>query len=135
MLIPLLAALLAGNLQVAAACSGAQPAILQAAVRSVTQAGDLNHYVVAITVANHGSGAQPGNTLQSVEVDQDGQKVDQKSVPPLHPGQAAVVTYAFDRSRLARDGTTDLDFRLVVRDAVPGPAACAVPSEPTHLRV
>jgi hypothetical protein len=68
---------------------------------------------------------------------QDGEKVDQKGIPPLRSGQAAVVTYGFDRSRIAEDRSTDLAFRLVVRSPVPipGPAACAVPSESTHLRV
>ncbi|HEY3885838.1 MAG TPA: hypothetical protein VGL62_11555, partial [Vicinamibacterales bacterium] len=80
MLTPLLVALLAGQVQVAAACSGAQPAIVGAAVRSVTQNGDLNHYVVAITVTNQGSAGQPGNTLQSIAVYQDGDKVDQKGL-------------------------------------------------------
>ena len=135
MLIPLLAVLLAGPGQVAAACSGAEPAILQAAVRAVTPNGDLKHYVVAVTVANQGSAAQPGTTLQSIEVLQDGQKVDQKGVPPLHPGQAAVVTYAFDRSRLAREGSTDLDFRLVEHDGVRRTSACALPTGGKHLRV
>jgi hypothetical protein len=135
MLTLLLVALLAGNVQLAAACSGADPAIINAAMRTVTQNGEVNRYTVAITVANQGTATQPGNTLQSVEIYQDGQKVDQKGVPPLRAGQAAVVTYGFDRSRLARERTTDLDFRLVVHNTVPGPAACAVPSEPTHLRV
>lgn len=135
MLTPLLVALLTGNVQIAAACSGADPAIIGATVRAVTQNGAVNHYTVAVTVANQGTGTQPGNTLQSVEVYQDGEKVDQKGVQPLHAGQAAVVTYGFDRSRVARNRSTDLDFRLVVHNAVPGPAACAVPSEATHLRV
>ncbi len=88
MLTPLLVALLAGtgNVQIAAACSGAEPSIVQAAVRSVAHNGPLNHYTVAVTVTNQGSMRQPGNTLQSVAVYQNGDKVDQKGLQPLRPG-------------------------------------------------
>jgi len=135
MFTPLLVALLAGTMQVASVCTGADPAIVQAAVRSVTPNGDLNRYVVAITVTNQGNAGQPGNTLQSVAVYQDGEKVDQKGLPPLRPGQSATVRYAFDRSHLARERTTDLRFQLVFKNAVPGAVSCdAAPSE-THLRV
>jgi hypothetical protein len=133
MLTPLLVALLAGNVQIAAACP--EPAMMQAAVRSVTQNGDLNHYVVAITVTNQGGAAQPGNTLQSVAVYQDTDKVDQKGLPPLRPGQSATVTYAFDRSTLARARTTKLRFKLVFKNSVPGAVACDVPNDETSLSV
>lgn len=135
MLIPLLVALVAGNVQVAAACSGAEPSIVQAAVRSVSQNGDLNHYVVAVRVTNQGGAAQPGNTLQSIAVYQDGDKVDQKGLPPLRAGQSATVTYAFDRSNLSRARSTKLRFKLVFKNAVPGAVACGVPNDETRLSV
>jgi hypothetical protein len=135
MLIPLLVALLAGNVQIAAACSGPEPSIVQAAVQSMTQNGSLNHYVVAITVTNQGSARQPGNTLQSIAVYQNGDKVDQKGLQPLRPGQSQTVTYGFDRNHRSEARSTNLRFKLVFKNAVPGPVACDVPNGEARLRV
>jgi hypothetical protein len=135
MLTPLIGVLLAGSVQIAAACSGAEPSIDQAAVRSVTQNGDLNHYVVAITVSNHGSAGQPGNTLQSIAVYQNGDKVDQKGLPPLRSGGRATVTYAFDRNHRSEARSTNLRFKLVFKNQVPGAVACDVPTGEARLRV
>jgi hypothetical protein len=123
MMIPaLLAAILVGNAPVAVACSGAEPAIVGAALQSRTTNGNLNHYVVAVHVKNLGSKGQPSNTLQSVEVLQNGDHVDQKGLPPLRPGQTATVFYAFDRSAGAAGHTTRLSFGL---SAHAGSTACS----------
>jgi hypothetical protein len=45
------------------------------------------------------------------------------------------VTYAFDRSTLARARTTKLRFKLVFKNSVPGAVACDVPNDETRLSV
>lgn len=49
-------------------CSGADPAIVGASLKSATPNGDLTHYVVDVTVTNRGGAGQPSNLLQSVDV-------------------------------------------------------------------
>ena len=100
----------------AASCGGAAPAITTAIVKNVTPQGGLNHYQFAITIVNNGS-AQASNTLQSVDVYQNQQKLDAKSVPPLAAGQSYTVTYVSDRSRQAGDGTSKLTFKLDVHQS------------------
>ena len=86
LLLPLTLAL-AAPLVAAAPCNGANPAIVGAELQSRTTNGNLNHYVVAVHVKNLGTQGQPSNLLQSVEVLQDGDHVDQKGLPPLRPGR------------------------------------------------
>src|SRR5215469_11655686 len=102
-------------LMLAAALSGgpcADPTIVSAGVQSVTQNGALNHYTVAITVMNQGDVAQPSNLLESVDVIQASRKTGQMGLQPLGPHQSQKVTYSFDRSVEAGNGTTDLTFIL-----------------------
>jgi hypothetical protein len=96
----------------AALTSCANPSILSAGVQSATTDGALRHYTIAITVANQGNLRQPSNLLQSLVVNQDGQKVNQIGLRPLRPKQSQKVTYSFDRAADAGDGTTDLTFTL-----------------------
>jgi hypothetical protein len=105
MLAVMLAAALAG-----ASC--ANPSILSAAVQSATANGALKHYTIAITVKNLGNVRQPSNLLQSVDVFQDDQRVDRIGLQPLGPKRSQTVTYGFDRSADAGDGTTNLLFTL-----------------------
>lgn len=114
MLALLLAPLLFGAPVIAAggSCHGADPGITGATVRSMSTNGNLNHYVIAVTVQNMGSGKQPSNLLQSVNVYQNGDKVDQKGLQPLNPGKSQTVTYAFDRASEARPKTTHFRFML-----------------------
>jgi len=93
-----------------AAC--ANPSILSATIQPVTANGGLNHYTIAITVQNQGNVRQPSNLLQSVDVIQDGLRVDRIGLQPLSPKQSQKVTYSFDRSADAGDGTTNLTFTL-----------------------
>ncbi len=117
-------------------CAGADPAIIGAAVKSTTQNGSLNHYVIAITVRNLGSMKQASNLLQSVDVFQNGNKVDQKGLQPFKPGTSQTVTYAFDRSTEADAKTThfrfQLDFHMI---AVPGNADCNTGNDTFRLDV
>jgi hypothetical protein len=105
MLAFILAATLTG-----AAC--ADPSILSAGIQSVTTNGGLNHYTIAITIQNQGDAQQPNNLLQSVDVFQDDQKVDQIGLSPLASKQSQKVTYGFDRAADAGVGTTNLTFTL-----------------------
>lgn len=103
------------TLIVAAALTGAacaNPSILSAQSQSVTTNGGLNHYTVAITVQNQGNIRQPSNLLQSVDVFQDGLRVDRIGLQPLRPNQMQKVTYGFDRAADAGEGTTNLAFNL-----------------------
>jgi archaellum component FlaG (FlaF/FlaG flagellin family) len=91
------------------------PAITTAVASQVGNNGDLTTYDVAIRVKNAGS-AEPSSLLQSVQVFQNGTKVDQKGTPPLQAGGTATVHYRLQRSSEARAGTTHLRFSLVVHD-------------------
>ncbi len=90
----------------------ANPSILSAGVQSAVANGALEHYTIAITVQNIGDARQPSNLLQSVDVFQDGQKVDQLGLKPLGPNQSQIVTYGFDRAADVGAGTTKLKFIL-----------------------
>jgi hypothetical protein len=106
--IPLFALIIAAALT-GAGC--ANPSILSA-IQSVSTNGGLNHYTIAITVQNQGSMRQPSNLLQSVDVFQDGSRVDRIGLQPLRPNQMQKVTYGFDRAADAGDGTTHFIFSL-----------------------
>lgn len=93
-----------------AAC--ANPSILSASVQSVSANGGLHHYTIAVTVQNRGSVRQPSDLLQSMDVFQNGLRVDRIGLQPLRPAQTQKVTYGFDRSADAGDGTTNLLFNL-----------------------
>jgi subtilase family serine protease len=107
-------AVLAPLVALTGSCSG--PAITAAGVQSTHDDGDVRHYDIAITVTNHGSAAVPASVLDSVEIYQDGTKVDQKGLPWLKPGQSATVRYDFQRASDARRNSTQLRLRLVQRD-------------------
>jgi len=101
------------------ACSGADPAIVSAAVQSTASDGRVNRYSVAIRVANLGAAKQPSNLLQSVDVYENGIKLDTKGLPPLRPGQSYTFVYVYQRSTDAGAGTTDLRLNLTVRKPSP----------------
>jgi hypothetical protein len=90
----------------------ANPSIVSANVASVTVNGTLKHLTVAISVSNLGVVRQPSNLLQSLDVLQDDERVGRVGLQPLRPKQTQRVTYAFDRSADAGDGTTSLTFLL-----------------------
>ena len=93
----------------------AAPTISSAVANQLGSNGNLNTYDVAITVKNTG-GAEPASLLQSVQVFQNGDKVDQKGTPPLAAGGRATVHYRLTRSSDARPGTTHLRFSIVLHD-------------------
>jgi len=102
-----------------AACIGADPAIVSAHVKGITTDGHVNRYTLNIRVINFGNLKQPSNVLQSVEIYQNGIKLDTKGVPPLGPHQAYSFPYVFQRSINAGDGTSTLALKLVMRQPSP----------------
>ena len=102
-----------------AACTGADPAIVSAAVKGMTSDGRVNKYAVSIRVVNLGRLKQPSNLLQSVEIWQNDIKLDMKGLPPLRPGQSYTFTYIYQRSTDAGVGTSDLTLRLTMRQPSP----------------
>ena len=115
-----LAIVSAGPGVASAACGGADPAITTVAVKSVTQAGGINHYTLTGTVVNDGSQAQAKDTLQFVDIfQQPGEKLDAKGIPPLAPGQSYTFSYVMLRSAEAGNGTTTLHFQLDLHQPAP----------------
>lgn len=103
----------------ATSCSGADPAILSARVQGTTSDGSVNRYSLAIRVANLGRAKQPSNVLQSVEIYENGIKLDTKGLPPLRPGQSYTFVYVYQRSTDAGAGTTELHLTLTVSHPSP----------------
>lgn len=97
---------------VVAQCSVSQPSITSARVTNSVPDESRTRYEIGVTVTNIGDQGQSSKTLQSVEILQDGMKVDQKGVPPLAAGKPYTFTYAFVRANDAGNGTTRLDFQL-----------------------
>jgi subtilase family serine protease len=114
---------------VASSCGA--PAITNAGIQSTSTSGDVRFTRVAITVVNHGP-AQAPSILQSVDVYQNGSKVDQKGVPPLKAGASATVTYTFKRSAEAHDDTTRLRLQLAGHDAH---GSCSTSGSPVRITV
>jgi subtilase family serine protease len=107
----------------AAACTGANPAIVSVVVKTVTTSGSLNTYHLAGTVTNLGSQGQPSNTLQFVDIYIDRQKRDAHGIPPLRPGQSYTFGFDWSRSTDAGNGTTTAHFVMDMRqgtDCNPG---------------
>lgn len=96
----------------AAACSGANPAITNVVVKNVTSNGSTNQYHLQGTVTNLGSEAQPSNTLQFVDIFVDRMKRDDRSIPPLTPGQSYTFGYTWTRAADAGNNTTTAHFGI-----------------------
>jgi subtilase family serine protease len=99
----------------AATCAGANPAITSAVVKNVTSSGGLNAYHLVGIVTNLGSQGQASNTLQFVDIYVDRQKLDDRGIPPLAPGQSYTFGYVWQRSADAGNGTTTVYFRMDMR--------------------
>jgi hypothetical protein len=93
----------------AAACNG--PVVTAVVVKGVQTAGALNHYELSGTVVNDGA-SQASNVLQSVDIFENGEKLDTRSVPPLKAGESFAFTYVADRSSDAGKGTSKIAFQL-----------------------
>ena len=95
----------------AAACMGADPAIVSVAVKGMQSSGGLNRYTLSGKVANLGSAGQAPNTLQFVDIYKGNTKLDSRGVPPLRAGQSYAFEYVTERS--AQAGEVDLIFARV----------------------
>ena len=116
-MIPFISAalLVAANTAVATgSCAGADPALVGANVKGVTNSAAVNHYVVTVSVVNRGNANQPSNVLQSVDIFQNGNKVDTKGIPPLKSGEVYKFDFNFMRSAGAADGTTHFKFAIAM---------------------
>jgi hypothetical protein len=94
------------------ACSGTAAAIDSVANNDVQNNGDTERYALRGTVTNHGTHKQAPKVLQSVEVYQDSQKINEIGIPPLGPGRSYTFRQGVVRSVIAGEGTTHLTFRL-----------------------
>lgn len=100
-------------------CAGADPAIVSASVQSTNSDGRVSRYSLAVRVVNLGRAKQPSNLLQSIDVYENGIKLDTKGLPPLRPGQGYTFRYVYQRSTDAGAGTTELHLQLSVRQPSP----------------
>jgi hypothetical protein len=103
----------------ASPCNGVDLAVGSVAVKNVTVSGSLNRYEITGTVTNVGSLSQGADALQSVDIYQENQKLDSKSIPPLKAGQSYLFSYVSTRSTDAGSGTSHLRFQLNVKHPSP----------------
>jgi hypothetical protein len=116
----LLAVFVAAQLPGAAIAASCGPSVTAVAVHRVTPTRYLNYYHVTATVTNRGDEAQAANVLQFVDVNQYGDRLDDRGVPPLAPGQSYTITYTWKRAVDAGRWTTPLEFSI--RPVAPLPA-------------
>ena len=81
----------------ASPCNGVDLAVGSVSVKNVTTSGSLNRYEIAGTVTNIGSLSQGADALQSVDIYQENQKLDSKSIP-LKAAQPYLFSYVSMRS-------------------------------------
>jgi hypothetical protein len=103
----------------ASPCNGVDLAVRSVSVKSVSTSGNLNRYEITGTVANVGSLSQGADALQSVDIYQENQKLDSKSIPPLKAGQSYQFSYTSMRSTDAGKDTAHLRFQLNVTHPSP----------------
>jgi hypothetical protein len=96
----------------AAACAGADPAVVSVVVKGMKPDGNINRYTLSGRVVNLGSSRQDSNTLQFVEIYRGSTKIDSRGVPPLRPGQSYTFEYVSSRSAQSGAQTTALGFRM-----------------------
>ena len=109
-----------------APCAGANLTIKNVKVTGVTNAHHVNTYTLGGTVVNAGSTSQASNVLQSVDVNRDGVKADERSIKPLRIGQSYRFATQIKRSDEAGDGTTQIQLVLHDKNAPAGAPACSV---------
>lgn len=119
MMIATLAFLATTTSAFATPCTGVDLAVRSVSVKGVTKTGNLNRYEITGAVTNVGAASQGSDALQSVDIYQDTEKLDSRSIPPLKAGQSYAFTYAFMRSSDAGNGTTHLRFQLNVTHPSP----------------
>ncbi len=109
----------------AATCAGADPAITTVKMQNVTSSGSLNYYHMVGTVTNLGAAAQASNVLQFVDIYRDGQRLDDRGIPPLGPGKSYTFSFVWPRAVDAGQNSTTMRFSIRFRDpSPPGSADC-----------
>jgi CARDB len=103
----------------AATCSGVDVAITHAGIASMSTSGSVNHYTLTATLTNLGTVAQYSNVLASVNISMYGEKLDQRGVKPLAPGESTTVTWSWQRSSEAAKGTSTIDLKYEIQSQVP----------------
>ena len=93
-----------------AACHGVDLGIGSVKVANVASNGSVNHYTLVGTVTNTGDQKQPSNALQFVDIFTNGQRVNDRGIPPLAPGQSYTFSYVWPRSTDAGNDTTTIRF-------------------------
>ncbi len=116
-----------------AACTTSGAKVAAVAVQTVSHTPYLNLYHVRVTVTNRGSHSQSGNVLQFVDVTQYGDRLDDKGIPPLAPGESYSWTYVWKRSAEAGSGTTPLNFRYRPYGSALASDACVANAEGISL--
>ena len=95
-----------------ATCLGGYPVITHVTVEHRMTSNQVTRYHLVGTVTNNGTQGQPANTLQSVDILHDGDKLDSRGIPPLSLGASYHFTYDFMRAEDAGADSTTLTFRV-----------------------
>jgi hypothetical protein len=98
----------------ASTCAGANPAVTSAVVKSVVPNGHVNQYNIQGTITNLGAQGQAANTLQFVDIYEGAsqERLNDRGIPPLKPGQTYQFGYVWNRSIDAGQNSTTLEFRV-----------------------
>ena len=86
------------------------------------------------TVTNTGDQKQPSNALQFVDIFTNGQRVNDRGIPPLAPGQSYTFSYVWPRSTDAGNDTTVMRFSLRMVPPSQGNADCNPTNDTTTIR-
>jgi subtilase family serine protease len=129
-----LAALLPATAASAVACHGIDLGITSVKVAKVTSNGSLNKYTLVGTVANLGDQRQPSNALQFVDLFTNGQRVEDRGIPPLAPGQSYTFSYIWPRATDAGSNTTVMRFSLRMVPPSAGNSDCNPSNDTTTIR-
>ncbi len=108
---PMILSLLVASAPTPSSCRGGAPVIASAVSRVGKNDGGVNTYVVHVVVVNHG-GTQKSNVLQSVAVYQNGDKVNEKGIPPLRAGASYAFDQTLQRSDESHSDATSLRFQV-----------------------
>jgi subtilase family serine protease len=133
MLFIVLAALVSPSLA-SAGCHGFDLGISSVKVANVTSNGSLNHYTLVGTVTNTGDTKEPSNARQFVDIFTNGQRVNDRGIPPLSPGQSYTFSYVWQRSTDAGNATTLMRFSLRFEPPSQGNADCNPTNDTTTIR-
>ncbi len=134
MLFITLAALVAPSAAPAASCHGVDLGITSVKVANVTSNGSVNHYTLVGTITNTGDQKQASNALQFVDIYTNGQRVNDRGIPPLAPGQSYTFSYVWQRSTDAGNNTTLMRFSLRMVPPSAGNADCNPANDTTTIR-